>query len=32
MLEHGKVVAAGSVQELLNTPGPVLDLWKSYID
>lgn len=30
MLDNGKVVAAGSVQELLNTPGPVYDLWRAY--
>ncbi len=32
MLDNGKVIAAGSVHELLNTPGPVYDLWKAYIE
>lgn len=30
MLDKGRVVASGSVKELLSKPGPVLDLWKSY--
>lgn len=30
MLSDGKVVAAGSVFELLNTAGPVRALWKAY--
>lgn len=32
MLDGGKVVAGGLVSELLNKPGPVLDLWRSYMD
>lgn len=30
MLSQGKVVAAGRVSDLLNTPGPVQDLWLGY--
>jgi len=32
MLDKGKVIASGSVKELLNKPGPVQDLWKSYLE
>lgn len=32
MLDKGKVIAHGSVKELLSQPGPVYDLWKSYIE
>ena len=31
MLSHGKIVADGATHDLLNTPGPVHDLWKSYM-
>jgi ATP-binding cassette, subfamily B, bacterial len=31
LLDNGKVVAEGLVDELLNTPGPVLDLWQAYV-
>ncbi len=30
MLCHGKVVAYGTVSELLNNPGPVNDLWRTH--
>lgn len=31
MIENGKVVASGTIPELLNTTGPVRNLWQSYI-
>ncbi|HXH54262.1 MAG TPA: ABC transporter ATP-binding protein [Gammaproteobacteria bacterium] len=30
MLANGNIVAAGSIPDLLNTPGPVYDLWQAY--
>jgi ATP-binding cassette subfamily B protein len=30
MLEHGKIVADGQSQNLLNEPGPVRELWMNY--
>lgn len=30
MLDHGKVAANGPTIELLNTPGPVSELWRTY--
>lgn len=30
MLQEGKIIAAGSVEVLLNAPGPVADLWQAY--
>jgi len=30
MLDHGKIIADGSTEELLNTPGPVQVLWHKY--
>jgi len=30
MLSSGEVVASGTVDELLNKPGPVRDLWQAY--
>lgn len=30
MLHEGEVVANGSIAQLLNTPGPVRDLWQDY--
>ena len=30
MLDNGHVVAAGPIPELINTPGPVYDLWQAY--
>ena len=30
MLKHGKIVASGSTRELLQSPGPVHDLWVTY--
>ncbi|MGD9592782.1 MAG: ABC transporter ATP-binding protein [Candidatus Berkiella sp.] len=32
MLEKGEIKAFGSISELLNSPGPVRDLWQSYQD
>jgi ATP-binding cassette subfamily B protein len=29
MLDHGKIIADGSTNDLLSKPGPVYDLWKS---
>lgn len=29
MLDHGKIIADGKTNELLNQPGPVYDLWNS---
>lgn len=31
MLKNGKLIASGKTAELLNSPGPVHDLWKSYL-
>lgn len=30
MLDHGKIVAQGKTDDLLNHPGPVRDLWLTY--
>lgn len=30
MLQEGKIIAAGSVEVLLNVPGPVADLRQAY--
>ncbi|MDX1901122.1 MAG: ABC transporter ATP-binding protein [Gammaproteobacteria bacterium] len=30
MLKHGKIVALGSLPDLLEQPGPVSELWKTY--
>jgi ABC-type bacteriocin/lantibiotic exporter with double-glycine peptidase domain len=30
MLRDGKVIASGTITELLNIPGPVRELWHSY--
>jgi ATP-binding cassette subfamily B protein len=30
MLQNGEIVAQGSVFELLNNPGPVLNMWQAY--
>jgi len=32
MLSNGEIVASGVTAELLNNPGPVRDLWRSYQD
>ncbi len=32
MLDNGRVIATGSVRKLLNSPGPVYNLWRDYLD